>query len=112
MDIVVTIPRAEYTNNDLEDINIQENGHYAFWTLSKIPKQLNIGDKVYFIKENKIYSSMKVIEILKNSVMQCDTTDRIWSGKCQIVMNDFNYENIPLKIKGFQGFRYKWWKEV
>lgn len=111
MDIVVTVPKSEYKNNTLEDENITKNGHYAFWTLSKVPKQLKEGDRVYFIKSNKIYSSMKVIRIEKDNEMKCETTGRTWFGKCQILMNNFKIENINIITKGFQGFRYKWWED-
>jgi hypothetical protein len=108
MDIVVTIPKNEYTNDDKENDDIK-NGSNAFWTLSKKPTKLLIGDRVYFVKNKSIQSSMKVIDILTNSQMQCDTTDRTWIGNCQIVMDDFREENLPKHIKGFQGFRYRWW---
>lgn len=106
MDIIVTIPKYEYANDDLENVNIQ-NGDLAFWTLSKVPKQLEINDRVYFIKHNKIHSSMKVIEIKRNSRMTCTTTNREWRGKCQLLLDDFKYENDNSSIRGFQGFRYK-----
>ena len=111
MDIVVTIPKSEYRNNDLEDKDIKENGYEAFWTLSKIPLKLNVGDRIYFVKNNKIYSSMKVNEVLKNNKATCETTGKEWSGNYQIFMNDFQEENINIKVKGFQGFRYKWWED-
>lgn len=111
IDIVVTIPKSEYKNNDLEDRDIKEKGYSAFWTLSRTPKNLCEGDRVYFVKDSKIYSSMKVIEIIQNSRTACETTGREWSGDCQIFMDDFKIENLDIQIKGFQGFRYKWWED-
>lgn len=108
MDIVVTIPKSEYKNDDLETKDMIENDLIQFWSLSKRPKNLNIGDRIYFIKNNKVESSMRVIDIQKGKE-RCFTTDRRWSG-VNIYMDDLKYENIDLQVKGFQGFRYKWWE--
>ena len=112
MDIVVTIPKSEYKNDNKENEDIAEKGYIAFWMLSKTPKNLKIGDVVYFVKNNKIDSSMKVIEIKtkEEDVLDvCETTGRAWVGKCQIFMDDLQKEDLNIEIKGFQGFRYKWW---
>jgi hypothetical protein len=111
MDIVVTIPMVEYDNNELEDKNIKDDNCQAFWSTSKTPKNLNINDRVYFVKAGKVYSSMRVIKILKDSNLKCSTTGRTWSGSCQLIMDDFREEKIDIKTKGFQGFRYKWWED-
>lgn len=104
-DIIVTIPKSEYQNDEKEDKNILENDHNAFWTFSRTPKSLNIGDRVYFVKNNRIDSSMRVIDIQENSSMLCETTDRIWSGRCQLLLDDLRSEETQY-MKGFQGFRY------
>lgn len=110
IDIVVTIPRSEYENDDRETQDMLERDLVQFWTLQRVPKKLQIGDRVYFVKNGKIESSMKVIDIIKNSTMMCETTRRTWTGKCQIVMDDLREENINiLGVKGFRGFRYRWW---
>lgn len=111
MDIVVTIPKKEYENDDKETNDLLNNTDYVqFWTLHRVPKKLNEGDRVYFVKNNRIESSMRVIEIKTDSETDCLTTGRIWSGRCQIFMDDLVIENINLITKGFQGFRYCWWK--
>lgn len=51
---------------------------------------------------------MRVIDIREGSVTKCHTTGRTWSG-VQIFMDDLKYEDLDIKIKGLQGFRYKWW---
>lgn len=79
--------------------------------MNRIPKKLNIGDRVYFVKYNKIDSSMKVIDIEIGQSKLCEVTNRLWSGWCQLLMNDMRDENLPFEIKGFQGFRYKWWED-
>jgi hypothetical protein len=110
MDIVVTIPRKEYENDDNETEFLNNNPDaYQFWTLGKVPKKLNLWDRVYFIKNNKIESSMRFIydEMSSN---HCVVTDRNWYGYI-IFMDDLREENLPFEVKGFQGFRYKWWED-
>jgi hypothetical protein len=108
IDIVVTIPKKEYKNDDLETEFLKENEDaYQFWTLGKVPKKLKLGDRVYFVKNNKIDSSMRfVYDELGNN--HCVVTDRNWYGYT-IFMDDLREENLDMKVKGFQGFRYKWW---
>jgi hypothetical protein len=108
MDIVVTIPKSEYANDDKETSDTQIHGYDQFWTLSKVPKRLNIGDRVYFVKHGRIDSSMRVKRIQAQSQTQCETTGRTWNG-VQLFMNDMRDEDIG-SAKGFQGFRYKWWR--
>lgn len=109
LDIVITIPKHEYENDDKETKDMLEKDLVQFWTLSRVPKKLNIGDRVYFVKNGKIESSMRVIDIIQDSIMTCETTGMVWSGKCQIVVDDLRVEQLDIKAQGFQGFRYKWW---
>ncbi|WP_342505643.1 hypothetical protein [Sporosarcina sp. FSL K6-2383] len=107
MDIVVTIPKSEYENDDNELVDyLSSDDVVMFWTLPVIPKQLQVGDRVYFVKNNRIERSMRLLEIKMDSQMTCETTGRQWSGKCQLIMNDLRMEQFNTEIKGFQGFRY------
>lgn len=111
MDIVVTIPRTEYKNDDMENKFIKDNDNaYSFWTLSKIPKKLEVGDRVYFVKNNRIDSSMEFYMSEVNAENYCEVTNRSWQG-CTLYMHDRRKENLDIEVKGFQGFRYKWWED-
>lgn len=111
MDIVVTIPRSEYVNDDAETRHMEiDTDLEAFWTLSRVPRQLQLGDRVYFVRDGRVESSMRCLRIEKNSTTRCETTGRIWSGGCQIFMDDLREENGPA-TRGFQGFRYRWWED-
>ena len=110
MDIVVTIPKSEYANDDAEtEALLNEEGSCQFWTLSNIPKKLSIGDRVYFVKHSRVESSMRVFDIRENASQECDVTGRTWQGKCILYMDDLQYCETIIEAKGFQGFRYKWW---
>lgn len=106
MDIVVIIPRSEYTNDDkeLNDL-LEDKERVAFWTLPVKPKHLEVGDRVYFVRNGVIHSSMRVIEIKESSSTKCETTKRVWKGKCQIFMDHYRLEK-PVSTHGFRGFAY------
>ncbi|WP_324728799.1 hypothetical protein VO178_19560 [Lysinibacillus fusiformis] len=80
MDIVVTIPKNEYVNDDIETTIYEQGGYEQFWQLFKQPKKLNIGDRVYFAKNGYIESSMKVIRIETKAIASCEVTNRTWNG--------------------------------
>jgi len=110
MDIVVTIPKSEYRNDDIEtEAFLNNEDAYQFWTLNKVPKSLDIGDKVYFIKNGLVESSMRVFDIQRDVEQKCDITDRIWKGACILYLDDLKYLDEAIISKGFQGFRYRWW---
>lgn len=108
-DIVVTIPKSEYKNDDLETdkMNTEENT-YQFWTLKRLPKGIEIGSKIYFVKHNKIESCMTIFKIDYKSE-KCTTTDRIWEGYI-LYLKKLQYIKEYIPCKGFQGYRYKWWE--
>lgn len=108
MDIVVTIPKREYENDERETKDMAAHNLNAFWTLSRVPKRLQVGDRVYFVKYDEVESSMKVLDIRVDSELTCETTKREWRGKCQLVLTDLRTEKGE-RCKGFQGFRYRWW---
>jgi len=70
-------------------------------------KKLNIGDRVYFVKNGFIESSMKVIRIETKATAVCEVTNRTWNG-CLIFMDDLRQEQLE-QVRGFRGFRYRWW---
>lgn len=109
MDIVVTIPKSEYKNDNLETEYLKNNPDaYQFWTFKRFPTKLKVGDRVYFVKNNKIESSMRIIRIPEYTQEVCEVTGRVWEGKF-VYLNDLKKENINISVKGFQGFRYRWW---
>lgn len=110
MDIVVTIPKSEYDNDDRETALFNSDKDYIqFWTMSKLPKSIKVGDRVYFVKHGEIESSMQVYDIELNAENICEVTERTWKG-CTLYMTDLRDErHLGIKVKGFQGFRYKWW---
>lgn len=70
-------------------------------------KKLNIGERVYFVKNGIIESSMRVIRIEAKATASCEVTNRTWNG-CLIFMDDLRQEQLE-QVRGFPGFRYRWW---
>ena len=112
MDIVVTIPKKEYDNDDRENEVLSKEGGRQFWAMKGSPN-IAVGERVYFVKHGRIDHSMRVDEIRKKAAMQCDVTDRQWYGNTLLIMNDRQPFPITfgqsIAVRGFQGFRYKWW---
>ncbi len=110
MDIVVTIPKREYNNDDLETKFLEDNPDaIQWWSMGRTPKKVKIGDRIYFVKNKKIDSSMKIINIELGSNKYCEVTHRTWDKGCNIIIDDLRDETFDFEVKGFQGFRYKWW---
>lgn len=109
MDLVVTVPKSELRNVTHEETwakkeeNIKAGG-YCFWKISRVPRRLNKGDRVYFI-HNGLIVNYNIFDHV-DCDLYCEVTDRQWDGLCLVM----NIPSIPLKnpvpMKGFQGFRY------
>lgn len=112
MDIVATIPKSEYNNDDRETALLQSDKDYIqFWIMSRFSKNLKVGDRVYFVKHGEIESSMEIYDYEPFVENVYDVTNRKWTG-CTLYMTDLRDEkHLGIKAKGFQGFRYKWWEE-
>lgn len=107
MDIVVTIPKSEAANTAKEDrwvVANQAEGVVQFWSLGRKPKDLNIGDRVYFVERGRITCYQEFFGFASDPV--CQVTGRLWPGlnlllRCPAVPVR-NY----ISYKGFRGFRY------
>ena len=112
MDIVVTIPKHEYKNDDLETADyLSDVGSRQFWAMNRFPKKLCVGDRIHFVKNGRVESSMEVLEIRRDVHQRCSTTGRVWQAECIIYMDDLQYHKTVIEARGFQGFRYKWWED-
>lgn len=95
MDIVVTVPKKEYKKDD-DEIKKMKETDLATYEITPLP-DISIGNRVFFIREGKVHSSMRIKEIRKNFNANI------------LILNDYKDENIDISIKGFPGYRYKWW---
>ena len=122
MDIVVTIPRT------VSDYHVERKFMYfggTFWTLARVPKKLKVGDHVWFVRNGKVVHALKVRRIIANPKSAVrgavghnppGAGCRIWFDSPTVgVGSEDPYEildsegNYRISVRGFQGFRYRWW---
>jgi hypothetical protein len=112
VDIVVTIPKNEYENDRIETEEfLSSREARQFWAMGRRPAKLDVGDRAYFVKNGLVESSMRVVGINTDATQKCDVTDRVWKGACILYLDDLQYCGLGIAIKGFRGFRYRWWQE-
>lgn len=105
MNIIVTVPKSELKNIEQEDQWAQKQNEETvqFWKISRKPKNLQKGDKVFFIENREIKYYHTFIDFGYD--LKCEVTNRIWYGLNLILKYPETKIN-PIRHKGFQGFRY------
>ncbi|CEA05718.1 hypothetical protein BN1050_02616 [Metalysinibacillus saudimassiliensis] len=101
MNIVVTVPKSD-TRRFEQDINNCHHFSSMFnWVLSKYPKKLKRGDKIYFVVNGLVAYSADFLYHERKYIYFND------ERKLLYVMTCLNPTENPLEeMKGFQGFRY------
>jgi len=96
MDIVLTIPKKQYARHHeiLCDV-IDNDDRVLLWVFKKIPR-IEIGERVHFVKNGRVEYFMTVIR--KRGFRQQT-----------LVMKYPEWHTEIIEVRGFQGFRYKWW---
>jgi len=67
-----------------------------YWQMSRLPKNLKKGDRIYFITKKKIQGSFKIEKVTDIDIIWKPTTWRLANKK--------------IVVKPFRGFRYRWWR--
>ena len=106
MNIIVTIPKSERNNMVIEEEFATSNrGNITqFWNMKRPPKNINVGDRVYFVEGGYIAYYQEVIAF--GNDLYCEATKRSWPGFALILKYPPVKLNNRIKMKGFQGFRY------
>lgn len=105
MDIIVTIPKNKFKDIEKEEAWAKKHKNaQCFWKISKIPKKLKKGDKVYFIENGAIKSYNIFIGIDEDC--KCEVTGTEWPGLNLIMEAPSITLKKPIPMKGFRGFRY------
>lgn len=72
---------------------------YYYWTLSKIPINCKVGERIWFATKCRVQGSFKITEINKD-----DVETIVWDA------DSWEEEEVyKHPTKHFQGFKYKWW---
>jgi hypothetical protein len=100
--IVVAVPKAE-VDHFWEPI---PEGNIAWWTLSRKPKRLRVGDYIYFAISNELVAKAVVRE-LREDRRVCEATGRTWEG-VHVVWNAGDLQKLKDKSawKISRGFHY------
>ena len=109
MDIVVTIPKSRLAQVEKEEAQVAEllaKGVAVnfFWSLGRKPKKLEVGDRCYFVWDGAMRAWHEVVGF--GADKQCETTGIFHPGFCVILAPEIHTIDVPIPMKGFQGFRY------
>ena len=106
LDIVITIPSTIKWDDYEKEIKTVEDGTQVMnFKVSKLPTKTSVGNKCYLCYKGEIIGWMKIVGLVQND-FDCTTTEKHWSGSFIQRSGKFNKLNSPVKMKGFQGFRY------
>ena len=114
LDIIVTTPKSEHENAKMEaDVFDGKGGGIWFRSMRGKPKQLDKGDRMYYVDGGVVTGYGIVIGIeYRNPILdpkvKCDVTNKTWRGPHFVCMRSDSWVGIevPVEMKGFQGFRY------
>lgn len=107
MDIIITLPKHIAWNDYQKELDAVKDGRSSLnFKVSNFPKKLNLMDKCYLCYNNFIVGYMFVTGRVLND-FTCSVTGKKWKGKFIQRSGEF-FKIEPIPMKGFQGFRYKY----
>jgi hypothetical protein len=109
MDIIVTTPKTEI-KNAVKEAEEAKAGRvqYYFRRLASFPKDLKVGDKVFYVEDNYITGCAVVSAITNEAGEQCSTTKKNFTSGVFVWMKCDSWQWIkPIPMRGFQGYRYR-----
>jgi len=89
-----------YTNPKVVDHKRDRAEYICFWEMGRLPKDIKIGDRVFFAYGGLVMGSFRVKEI---------TRDDDGAGELEWSPYTWRYLDPPVRSKPFRGFRYRWW---
>ena len=108
MDIIVTTPRTASADaaQEAEDLKKAGGGFY-YRRVSKLPLNLEKGDRVLYVEDGYIRGFARVHSTVSDASFVCETTGKVWPVGNYIMMSADSWKWIkPIKMQGFQGWRY------
>lgn len=112
MDIIITMPdiEREGINNLIKHYyQSKEDEELIYYRVSKLPKDLGVGDKCYIISNGEIIGSHIVKELKFVSEDEANNlSDGKWREGFYIIRESKTFQELKprIKVTGFQGFRY------
>lgn len=106
-DIIVTTPKNKMAIAEGEARHcIEAGGGFYFRTFRNVPCYLGLGSRIFYVEDGYIRGFSEVHKI-KDGNMQCGTTGYDWGDGIHAIMPAYSWKWIqPIKMKGFQGWKY------
>lgn len=102
MNIVVTVPSRDVKLFEQDIKNCDSYSRMFNWVMSKYPKKLRRGDKIYFVVHGIVLYSADFLYYERKYIYFNDERKLVYVMTClDPQINPFEEE-----MKGFQGFRY------
>lgn len=99
-DVVVTIPARQFQAwKDEGDLPGEPwSGNISWFKLGQRPKRTKLGDRVYIVCRNHLIGYAPLTDVREHN-------------GCFYLIREGNAVAVTIdqEIKGFQGFRYRWW---
>jgi len=111
MDIIITVPKSERHRIAQERAwakRISETT-YKYWRVSRLPKKLRIGDRVYFSEDDRInyWQEYAGFDMFDKESFTCEATKKDWGlGTFLMLKHPVRKLRKSVPMKGFRGFRY------
>jgi hypothetical protein len=108
MDIIVTTPKSASADAAQEAENVKKSGGGSYYRrLGTLPKDLQSGDKVFYVEDGFVRGYAVVHSVLKDTAFTCSTTNKTWPRGNYVVMPAVSWKWInPIEMRGFQSWRY------
>jgi hypothetical protein len=107
MDVVVTVPKGLWEDwLDEGDLPGEpwSGMRSHFWLRGALP-EMSPGERVYIVAHNRLRGYAPLVQIERRCSMRP-------SVSCLMRYGDAVAVTIPETIRGFQGFRYRWWDRL
>jgi hypothetical protein len=116
-DIVVTVPKAIWYDwideGDLPDEPYSGEEEYHFFGHGPLPN-IASGERVYIVAHGRLRGYAPLVRIDTRDILRTDTSAAYWwwpSATYGLVRHGGAVAvTIPTPIRGFQGWRYRWWE--
>ena len=104
-DIVITIPSTISWADYQKELNaVKDYSQVMNFKVSNFPKKTKVGSKCYLCYKGYVIGWMKIVG-MEEKEFTCTTSGKQYKGKFILRSGPFN-KIAPIKMTGFQGFRY------
>lgn len=105
VDIVITIPSTISWDSYKKELDsVKDFSQEMNFKVSSFPKRTKVGNKCYLCYKGEVIGWMEITG-MEEKEFTCTTTGKKYKGKFILRSGPFHKIN-PIKMKGFQGFRY------